>query len=149
MAHSSPLIEQARFGKSLGCHEPRLVLELGQAKRVGQAPRGIDGHHRDLGPRGRHAQRDRRRCRRLAHAARASADANALVGQERRQRSQRRLQRGRQGLELRALRAVTEQVGQLDRSARHALHKAVELLALGLGPGVLGQRRAQRAARHG
>ena len=50
-----------------------------QAERVGEPPRRVDRHHRHLAPARRHPQRDRRRGRRLAHAARAGADADLLA----------------------------------------------------------------------
>ena len=63
----------AVLAEALGVDEPRLVAELLEPERVGEPPRRVDRHHRDLEPALGHAHRDRGRRGGLPDAARAGA----------------------------------------------------------------------------
>ena len=83
IAHSSPRTSMPWPAQPLGVDEVRLVAELVDAERVGQPAGGIDGDDGDARALGGQAHGQRRRRRRLADAARARADDDALVAQAR------------------------------------------------------------------
>ena len=94
VAHSSPVQLDPLRGQQRGLDPPRLVVELVDAERARQPPRGVDRHDRHPLPFARQPQRERRRGGRLAHAARAGADADALAAQPLREASRSSWTRG-------------------------------------------------------
>src|SRR5436190_194898 len=84
--HHGPELAAARIDAGLGVelrvHLALLVSELRQAERVREPLCRVDGEHRNLLPPSRHPGGDGSRARRLAHAARAGADADALAVEE-------------------------------------------------------------------
>ena len=62
----------------VGGDAPGLVGEVADRQRAGQAPGGVDGDHGGARAAGGHAQRHRRRDRRLAHATAAAGDDDAF-----------------------------------------------------------------------
>ena len=120
-------------------HAPLLVAQLAQPERVGEPPRRVDRQHRHLAPARRHAQRDRRRRRGLAHAARARADADLLALEPVLDHSDL-LQPIGQQLDLAPARLRLEQVGQRGHGRACLGAQALELLLLSRRPVVLGER---------
>src|SRR5437660_8793314 len=82
--HHRPKLARHRHalrGEALRLYAARLPRELLEPEGAGQALRRVDGHHRHLAPAGGETECERRRGGRLADAAGAEADHDALAGQ--------------------------------------------------------------------
>ena len=141
IAQSSPRISEPARSKSVGSTQPGRVLELLQAQRVGQSLGGVDRQHADLLAARGEPGGERGRGGRLAHAARARADADPAALDDVRDRGHqtrapaRRSSDGTSSCGLKMKGSVLTGDG-------HGLLEALQLVALGARAPVLRERRA-------
>ena len=128
IAHSSPRTSMPWPAQALGVDAARLVAQLVDAQRVGQPPRRVDRDDRDARALGGQAHRQRGRRRRLAHAARARADDDALAAPARAAHSARSSSRARRA--SRQAVGVEDERQRDDRGAPSAAAQAPQLRAL-------------------